>query len=431
MPLTSAPLTSSSSAAISSGSRAGGTPVTRATSARRSLRNSRQGTSIATASSPRVMTRPQVSRRRAVSRPAKTGWYAPRNPSRKGCASSRSCTVIGRRERHRPPCRDQPPPTDRLGRGGAAMVSCRSGTRRPPQESTVSVVTFQNVEKSYGGRRLFTTVTFALDAHDHAALVGRNGSGKTTILRLIAGAEHRTRAPSPERADGGSGSTSRPPSSPRTGRSPTTSREAFGEAGALEARLRATEEALAGLDEHSPELRDTMRAYQQLQRRFETLGGYAYKSRLERRRRRARPARRDARARPPLALGRRAHAGHARPRAARRCRPAPAGRADQPPRHRLGRVARAVPRRLPPRLRARHSRPPPARARRQARALARARARRGDRRRLRHLRARARVARSTCSDDATSRTSRRSSSCSASTTASTPRRTRPSRPRPS
>ncbi len=144
----------------------------------------------------------------------------------------------------------------------------------------MSVVTFQNVEKSYGGRRLFTTVTFALDATDHAALVGRNGSGKTTILRLIAGAE----AP-----DQGTIARARGRKVWLHEQTPELAQdcpvaeylgEAFGEAGDLEARLRATEEALAGLDEHSPELRDTMRAYQQLQRRFETLGGYGYKSRL-------------------------------------------------------------------------------------------------------------------------------------------------------
>ena len=54
----------------------------------------------------------------------------------------------------------------------------------------MSVITFHNVEKSYGGQRLFAGVAFAIDGHDHAVLVGRNGSGKTTLLRLMAGIEH-------------------------------------------------------------------------------------------------------------------------------------------------------------------------------------------------------------------------------------------------
>ena len=56
--------------------------------------------------------------------------------------------------------------------------------------------------------------------------------------------------------------------------------EAFGETVELEAALRATEERLSGLAEHSPELRDTMKSYQQFQRRFEAAGGYAYRDRL-------------------------------------------------------------------------------------------------------------------------------------------------------
>jgi len=144
----------------------------------------------------------------------------------------------------------------------------------------MSIIAFDNVEKSFGGRRLFAAVSFTVGAHDHAVLTGRNGSGKTTLLRLMAGVEQpdsgaiaRTRGrriwlheQTPELAG------DRPVKDYLT--------DAFGEAPRLEARLRATEEALAGLDEHSPTLRDTMRLYQQLQRRFEDLGGYAYRARL-------------------------------------------------------------------------------------------------------------------------------------------------------
>ncbi len=144
----------------------------------------------------------------------------------------------------------------------------------------MSVIAFHNVEKSYGGQRLFAGATFAVDAHDHAVLVGRNGSGKTTLLRLMANVEQ---------PDSGTVARARgrriwlhEQTPELAGDQPVNDylAEAFGEAVSLEARLRATEEALAGLDEHSPELRDTMRTYQQLQRRFEDVGGYAYRSRL-------------------------------------------------------------------------------------------------------------------------------------------------------
>ena len=144
----------------------------------------------------------------------------------------------------------------------------------------MSIVTFDNVEKSYAGRRLFTTVSFSLHESDHAVLAGRNGAGKTTLLRLIAGHEH---------ADAGSITRARGRRIWLHEQTPELQRdrsvndyllEAFGDAVEVEAALRATEERLSGLAEHSPELRDTMRAYQQLQRRFEAAGGYGYRDRL-------------------------------------------------------------------------------------------------------------------------------------------------------
>lgn len=48
----------------------------------------------------------------------------------------------------------------------------------------------QNLSKSYGGRVLFDQVTFGVDTRQRVGLVGRNGHGKTTLLRLITGHEH-------------------------------------------------------------------------------------------------------------------------------------------------------------------------------------------------------------------------------------------------
>ncbi|MBV8690957.1 MAG: ATP-binding cassette domain-containing protein, partial [Actinobacteria bacterium] len=40
-----------------------------------------------------------------------------------------------------------------------------------------------------GGRRLFADVSFRVGDGEHAALIGPNGMGKTTLLRLLAGEE--------------------------------------------------------------------------------------------------------------------------------------------------------------------------------------------------------------------------------------------------
>ena len=47
----------------------------------------------------------------------------------------------------------------------------------------------ENLSKSFGGRVLFDRVAFSLNSRERLGLVGRNGHGKTTLFRIIAGEE--------------------------------------------------------------------------------------------------------------------------------------------------------------------------------------------------------------------------------------------------
>ncbi len=51
------------------------------------------------------------------------------------------------------------------------------------------MITFDNVSKSYGARVLFENVTFNVGKGERIGLVGRNGHGKTTLMRIISGEE--------------------------------------------------------------------------------------------------------------------------------------------------------------------------------------------------------------------------------------------------
>lgn len=51
------------------------------------------------------------------------------------------------------------------------------------------MVSFENVSKSYGARVLFENVTFNINKGERIGLVGRNGYGKTTLMRIITGEE--------------------------------------------------------------------------------------------------------------------------------------------------------------------------------------------------------------------------------------------------
>jgi ATP-binding cassette subfamily F protein 3 len=47
----------------------------------------------------------------------------------------------------------------------------------------------ENLTKSFGGRVLFDRLDFTLNSRERLGLVGRNGHGKTTLFRIIAGEE--------------------------------------------------------------------------------------------------------------------------------------------------------------------------------------------------------------------------------------------------
>jgi len=140
------------------------------------------------------------------------------------------------------------------------------------------LVEARGIRKAYGGREVLAGVSFRIAEGERWALVGPNGSGKTTILRILAGRET---------PDGGRLLRRRglavgylPQEIPAP---PDTSLLAYVEdvaedLRAVESELREAEARLAR-GEDDPELLDR---YGWLQTRFEHLGGYRLRARAER-----------------------------------------------------------------------------------------------------------------------------------------------------
>lgn len=56
-----------------------------------------------------------------------------------------------------------------------------------PSSSPAAHIRVDGVSVAFGARRVLTDVSFTVAAGDRAGLIGENGSGKTTVLRVIAG----------------------------------------------------------------------------------------------------------------------------------------------------------------------------------------------------------------------------------------------------
>src|SRR6185295_11014879 len=53
----------------------------------------------------------------------------------------------------------------------------------------MNIISLEEVSKSYGSKPLFAGVTMGLDEGEKVGLIGLNGSGKSTFLRILAGSE--------------------------------------------------------------------------------------------------------------------------------------------------------------------------------------------------------------------------------------------------
>ena len=53
----------------------------------------------------------------------------------------------------------------------------------------MSILTIHNLGKYFGGQDIFSNLNLTIESDARIALVGPNGEGKTTLLRILAGLE--------------------------------------------------------------------------------------------------------------------------------------------------------------------------------------------------------------------------------------------------
>ena len=56
------------------------------------------------------------------------------------------------------------------------------------------MISIEGLSVAFGGNTLFDNITYVINKKDRIALVGKNGAGKSTMLKIIAGLQARHRA---------------------------------------------------------------------------------------------------------------------------------------------------------------------------------------------------------------------------------------------
>ncbi len=142
----------------------------------------------------------------------------------------------------------------------------------------MSILTAHNLAKYYGGQDIFSGISLTLARGDKVALVGPNGVGKTTLLRILLGLDEATDGEVHKARGLRIGYLPQQPSL-------DSQRTLYDEMLAVFDDLRRQQQALLRLTEEMVEAEDPtalMERYALAEERFEQAGGYAYEGRIKR-----------------------------------------------------------------------------------------------------------------------------------------------------
>ncbi|NLP51424.1 ribosomal protection-like ABC-F family protein [Bacillus sp. RO1] len=143
------------------------------------------------------------------------------------------------------------------------------------------ICTLNNISKSFAGTMIFENVSMEIQVNDRIGLVGRNGSGKTTIFRLISGMEAPDKGAIHIKKGAKIGYLAQIPSYPDGTTGEDVLLSAFRETVELQHKLRFLEHQMTVVGEEN-ELNKIMQEYGVLQERFGFMGGYEMDASIQR-----------------------------------------------------------------------------------------------------------------------------------------------------
>lgn len=140
-------------------------------------------------------------------------------------------------------------------------------------------LSLQNITKYFGATKVFDDISFELHTKGRVALIGRNGTGKTTIFKIIAGLEHHNEGQLTYRKGSTVGYLDQIPDYPNM-KAIDVMKIAFKDLFDLDANMKTMEGQMS--DYESPNYQKILTKYGELQQTFELKGGYDIQEKIDR-----------------------------------------------------------------------------------------------------------------------------------------------------
>ncbi len=141
----------------------------------------------------------------------------------------------------------------------------------------MAILTTQALGKHFGGQDIFNNLNLSINRDDRIALVGPNGQGKTTLLKIIAGLELSSEGTISTAKDLQIGYLEQHTSLISTeGTMWELALSAFDKLREQEAHLQTLETQLADIEADTTEYNHQLQVYGEAQAAFEMAGGYSY-----------------------------------------------------------------------------------------------------------------------------------------------------------
>lgn len=141
-------------------------------------------------------------------------------------------------------------------------------------------ISLKGISKYYGANKVLEDITFEIHSGDRIGLIGKNGTGKTTVLKIIAGIENSDGGILSIRKNTTIGYLAQMPDYPNEYKVIDVLNIAFTKQNEIKSEMRKLEEKMAISNED--ELEKIMKNYGELQHTYEYIGGYETEEKLNR-----------------------------------------------------------------------------------------------------------------------------------------------------